>query len=67
MTIRSRKAIAKAFFNDREEPQLVLIKETLSDGSDVYNLMIGDYECPCNDLTDAEKRYGIILTTIIEA
>ena len=37
------------------------VEQTMSDGSKVYNLEIGEYELPCRDLKDLELRYNNIV------
>lgn len=57
-----KKVIDTAF--DRN---LQLIEETLTDGSKVYNVIIGYYELPCRTLRIANELFDNILTDIHEA
>lgn len=55
-----KRVIASALHGCDGQPNLQLIEETLSDGSHVYNVMIGTFEHGAIDRKDAERVYGVI-------
>lgn len=54
-----------SFHSGTEIGEIRGIEETLSDGSMAYNLEIGLYEVPCDDLKDLEQRYSAIVNATL--
>lgn len=55
-----KKTLFEAFEEDVKG-----IEETLSDGSKVYNLEIGQHEFPCDNLKDLEERYSMVVNAAL--
>ena len=63
-----KRVIARAAFDCWKNPMIRLIEETLTDGSKVFNIEIGEHnnyhEVICDSREDMELRYALLLRCV---